>query len=498
MTNLKNLQLLSQNFTVLYVEDDIAVQRGMAEYLRNFFLAVTTANNGLEGLQAYEKESFDIVITDISMPKMNGLDMLQKIREYKPEQVILITTAHSNSDYMAEAIKIGVDGYVIKPFDYDQLNYELYKISERLEVMQENEAYKKSLQRMVEQKTAELSAMIQFQHDNYEKTLLAMVQLIEERDTYTAGHSQRVAKYSQMIAQKMGMSKEECEKVYEAGILHDIGKIVTPDVVLLKPTKLNALEYKLIQEHSEVGYRLLANIPMYQDLAQIVRDHHERCDGSGYTRGLQADEIHPLAKILMIADSFDAITTNRIYKGRKNLQEALADIASLGGTQYDGDAVKATLQALKDVVVDENINQLPYTDIEKERFAYFYKDNLTDLYSQSYLDVLLHQNSYEKKYKELHLVRLKNFSRYNQESGWKKGDAVLVKIAKSLQNCFNRSMVFRIFGDDFALLDNGECNMKEIEQKINAILHGTILESEILNISLDTPKSISVDDLEKL
>ena len=498
MINLKALQSLAKKFKVLYVEDDIAVQNALKEYLKNFFADVTTANDGAQGLEIYKNKEFDIVITDLSMPKMNGIEMLQKIRAINPNQALLITTAHSGSEYMSKAIKIGVDGYIVKPFDYEQLNYELYKISEKLEAMQENEAYKKSLQRMVEQKTAELSAMIRFQHDNYEKTLLAMVKLIEERDTYTAGHSQRVAKYSKMIAQKMGLSQKECEKVYQAGILHDIGKIVTPDVVLLKPKKLNDLEYKLIQEHPQVGYRLLANIPMYEELADIVRDHHERCDGSGYPRGIKADEIDRLAKVMMIADCFDAMTTNRIYKGRKTPKEALEEIERLSGVQYDGDAVKATLQVLKDVVVDKNINQLPHTEIEKERFAYFYKDNLTDLYNQSYLDVMLLQNSYEKKYKELHLVRLKNFSRFNKDSGWKNGDTVLVKIAKSLQNCFDLSLVFRIFGDDFALLDNGECNMKEIEKNINAILSDTIIEAEIVNLSLDPKKSLSVDDLEKL
>ena len=498
MNNLKELRSIAKNFKVLYVEDDVLVQKVMAEYLRQLFLEVQTANNGVEGLDAYKKTKFDIVITDLSMPKMNGIEMLKIIRKENSEQALLITTAHNEPEYMVEAIKIGVDGYIIKPFDYGQLNYELFKISEKLEKFAENEAYKKQLQRMVEQKTAEVSSMMHFEHDNYEKTLLAMVKLIEERDTYTAGHSQRVANYSKMIAQKMGISKEECEKVYKAGILHDIGKIVTPDVVLLKPKKLNDLEYKLIQEHPEVGYRLLANIPMYQELADIVRDHHERCDGSGYPRGIKGKEIDKLAKVMMIADSFDAMTTNRIYKGRKTCQEALDEIQSLSGTQYDADAVKAALHALKNVVIDENINQLPHTDIEKERFAYFYKDNLTGLYNQSYLDVVLVQNSYDRTYKKLHLLRLKNFSRYNKDSGWKNGDAVLEKIAKSLQACVELSMVFRIFGDDFAILDNGECNMPKVEEQIQAILAETIVKSEILELSLDTKKFITVDDLEKL
>lgn len=498
MISLKILHNLAKNLSVLYVEDDSAVQQSMAEYLRQFFLQVQTANNGFEGLDAYKKKKFDIIITDLSMPKMSGLEMLQKIREINAEQAILITTAHNEPQYMAEAIKIGVDGYIIKPFDYEQLNHELFKISEKLEKFAENEAYKKQLQHMVDQKTAELKSMIDFQHDNYEKTLLAMVKLIEERDTYTAGHSQRVANYSKMIAQKMGMSQEECEKVYKAGILHDIGKIVTPDVVLLKPKKLNDLEYRLIQEHPQVGYALLSNIPMYKDLATVVRDHHERCDGSGYPRGVQAKEIDNLAKVMMIADSFDAMTTNRIYKGRKTCQEALDEIQNLSTTQYDSDAVKAALLALKDVTIDENINQLPHTEIEKERFAYFYKDSLTSLYNQSYLDVVLTQNSYDMKYKKLHFLRLKNFSRYNKDSGWKNGDTILIKIAKSLQSCFDFSMVFRIFGDDFVILDNGKCNMTEIESQIKKILAKTIIESDIVELFLSVKETITVDDLDKL
>ena len=496
MTDLKQLQSLAQHFKVLYVEDDIAVQQAMAEYLRNLFSSLTTANNGLEGLQAYEKESFDIVITDLSMPKMNGIEMLQKIREHNPEQAILITTAHGGSDYMAEAIKIGVDGYIIKPFDYEQLNYELYKTSERLVKYQENEDYKKLLQDMVEQKTSELNSLMHYQQDNYEKTLLAMVKLIEERDTYTAGHSQRVAKYSQMIAKEMGWSEEECDTIYKAGILHDIGKIATPDVVLLKPKKLNALEYKLIQEHPEVGYRLLANIPMFAKLAQTVRNHHERCDGSGYPRGLKCDEIDKFAKVMMIADSFDAMTTNRIYKGRKNLQEALADIKSLSGTKYDADAVDGTMRALKGVKLDENINQLPHTDVEEERFAYFYKDNLTNLYNQSYLDAMLVKNTYDLQYKNLYFVRLKNFSVYNKIKGWKNGDAILQAFAKSLQ--FDVSKVFRVFGDDFVILDNGECDKQMIQKKLKKIVDKTSIQYDLLKIPLDAKKFISVDDLEKL
>jgi putative nucleotidyltransferase with HDIG domain len=492
------LQPLAKNFTVLYVEDDIFVQKMMTKYLRKLFLDVTTANDGLDGLSTYKSKKFDIVITDLSMPKMDGIEMLEKIRELNQDQAILITTAHNEPNYMIRAIKIGVDGYIIKPFDYNQLNYELYKISDKLKKFSENEMYKKQLERMVDQKTSELNALINFQKDNYEKTLLSMVEMIEERDTYTAGHSQRVAKYSKMIAKEMGLGEDECNKLYRAGILHDIGKVVTPDVVLLKPQKLNDLEYRLIKEHVSIGYKLLVNVPMFKELAEIMYDHHERCDGSGYPRGIKADEINPLAKIMMIADAFDAMTTNRIYKGRKNIQEAFDEILSLKGVKYDSNVVDAAIKALKDVIIDQNINQLPHTDIEKERFAYFYKDSLTNLYNQSYLDVILVQNSYELKYSKLYLVKLKKFSMHNEKNGWKSGDDILKKIAESLQVCIKEPVIFRVFGDDFAILDNDECKIAKAKVNLDTVLKDTVIEPEIISLSLLDEKVKSVEDLEKL
>jgi putative nucleotidyltransferase with HDIG domain len=498
MNILKQFKTLAQTLTVLYVEDDSLIRQEMAVYLKNLFSKVVVANNGKEGLDVYLQEPFDIVVTDLSMPVMNGIDMITKIREIKKEQAILITTAHSESSYMINAIKLGVDGYILKPFNFEQLNYELFKISEKLDAFKENEEYKRSLQRMVSQKTSELNAMIHFQKNNYEKTLLSMVEMIEKRDTYTAGHSKRVASYSKMIANEMNYEDEECEEVYRAGILHDIGKVATPDIVLLKPQKLNELEYKLIQEHAKVGYELLVGIPMFKSLSHIVRDHHERCDGSGYPRAIKCDEIHKLAKIMMVADTFDAMTTNRIYKGAKSVKKALAEIAGLSGTQFNPDVVNAALVVLADIKIDATINQIPDTELERERFAYFYKDRQTDLYNQSYFDVMAVQNSYDVAYTKLHIFMTKNFSKYNKENGWDAGDTILHKIASYLkENCLS-TMVFRIFGDDFVVLDNGECHCKEIKQGIDTILKGTIARCEMTSLDLFSHSIQSSKDLEQL
>lgn len=408
MIDIKALKAITQTFKVLYAEDDLSIQGSMSAYLKKLFAHVEIANDGLEGLEKYKEQNFDIVITDLSMPKMSGLDMLGKIRELNENQAILITSAHSESSYMMGAIKLGIDGYIIKPFDYDQLNYEIYKIAEKLKKYAENEEYKKHLREMVEEKTSEIKQMMEYQSQNYEQTLVSMVEMIEERDTYTAGHSKRVASYSKKIAQHMGLSEEECTKIYQAGILHDIGKVATPDSVLLNPKELNEIEYKLIQEHVEVGFKLLSHIPMFEPLAEIIHSHHERYDGNGYPKGLKADEIPLLSRIMTVADSFDAMTTSRIYKARKNVEEAIKEINALKSKQFHPVVVDSAVAVLKEVKIDENISQIPKTQLEEERFAYFYKDRLSNVYNQNYLEVVLMKNAYEKEFKYLDMFLLNN------------------------------------------------------------------------------------------
>lgn len=496
--DLKKLKVLTQSLTILYVEDDSTVQKIVQDYLLKLFAKVITANNGFEGLNIYKKKMFDIVITDLSMPKMDGLEMISNIRKLNSEQPILITTAHTDVKNMTTAIKLGVDGYIIKPFDYEQLNYELYKISQKIQKFKENSEYQKHLQELVESKTSELRLLMESQKKNYEHTLLSLVNMIDKRDSYTAGHSQRVAKYCKLIAKEMGYSLAECLEVERAGILHDIGKIATPDVVLLKPTSLNTLEYTLIKEHVNVGYEVIKEIPMFSKLADIVRDHHERCDGSGYPRGIKAKEIHPLALVMMVADTFDAMTTNRIYKGRKPVNEALEEIRSLAPWQYDKIVVEAASRVLKDIKVSSVINQLPSTPVEQERFAYFYKDSLTNLYNKNYLDVLLNQNQYDNQYTLIYYIKLKNFSRYNQENGWNKGNEMLKGVATILDKAITPRMVFSVFGDDFIILDSGKCDVLHLKKKLQNITKESGIKFTIRAIELSEYPSLCADDLEKL
>ena len=331
--------------------------------------------------------------------------------------------------------------------------------------------------------------------ENFEKTFESFVKMVEKRDTYTAGHSYRMADYAKLIAEEMQYSPQECELLHRASILHDIGKIATPDNVLLKPGKLSELEYSLIKEHVNASYEILSSIPMYKELADIIISHHERYDGKGYPHGLKGDEISPLAQIMIVSDAFDAMTTNRIYKGRKNIAEALEELQHCSGTQFDPNVVKSAVVALSSVQVENSINQLPKTDLEKERFSYFYRDQVTNVYNADYLKFILTQNHFNQEYACINTLYMHNFSIYNNKHGWTKGDELLCKFADYLTNLFPSTQIFRIYGDDFVLI-NREHTEIEMQQFKNLDI---LLEHNITITHRHTDLSVNdIDDLEEL
>ena len=284
---------------------------------------------------------------------------------------------------------------------------------------------------------------------NYEETILAFVNIIEQRDTYTAGHTIRVAEYCKKLAAALNIEQEEIKKLEKAAILHDIGKVATPDAVLLKPGKLNALEYDLIKQHAYAGFNMLSKIDMYQDLAEIIRYHHVRYDGNGYPRTASPDDVPFLSHIMVVADAFDAMTTNRIYKPRQTVPEALEEIEHYSGTQFHPKVVTAALDVLKDIKIEQT-SQTANSVLEQKRFSYFFCDALTELYNESYLQIVL--SNTDRKQNCLYLLLLSNFSQYNKREGWEKGNKLLIALSKALQEQFPQAMVFRYHGDDFVLL----------------------------------------------
>ena len=327
----------------------------------------------------------------------------------------------------------------------------------------------------------------------YEEYIYGLVNVVEKRDTYTAGHSTRVAKYAKLIAQEMNYSEHECNTIYRAGMLHDIGKVAVPDSVFLKPTRLSSREYALIQEHVVMSYEMLKNVSIFDEIRELVRNHHEHYDGGGYPRGLTGDDTPMLAQVLSLADSFDAMTTDRIYKGKKSIKEALLELARFSGKQFNPKVVQAALIALKDVIIDYSKHQNPKTMLEAERFSYFYKDSLTGVYNEYYLRSEL--NSFHQ-YKYIYWISLKNFHKYNKENGWSEGDKLLQELSDAiLYQSKDVSKVYRFYGDNFFILTNREEENSDLVLSIQDVLKKKMVDFRLKIVQLS---KINIDKMESL
>jgi putative nucleotidyltransferase with HDIG domain len=493
---LTELRERAKDIKLLYVEDEQSLREIMHTYLSKFFPSLDVAKDGQEGLELFNKNKYDIIITDILMPKLSGLEMATLIKQENENQNIVIVSAYSDTKDFIESIKLGIDGYILKPIDFGQLNKMLFKLVEKIDIFKENIKYQNNLQELVEIKTNDIKSLEESKIQNYKETIYALVQMIEKRDPYTGGHSHRVASYAKMIAHTLNLDEIICENIYQAGILHDIGKIAIPDNVLLKPSRLGDLEYTIIQEHVQIGVDMLSEIPLFKGLTEYIKYHHERYDGSGYPYGIVGDNIPFESQILAVSDAFDAMTTNRIYKGRKSVDEALEEIKGLSNIHFRNDVVDGALGALKDVIIDKQITQLPSTNIEKERFSYFYKDQVTQSFNANYLDLVLIKNSYNVEYKFLNIIGIHNLNIINEKEGWEGGSQYLIDVYNKLEELYKDFNIFRIFGDDYVILSKNKLEInKDILEKF-ICKEGISLEIEIYDIK--EKQIFSFHDLEVL
>lgn len=304
--------------------------------------------------------------------------------------------------------------------------------------------------------------------------------LVEEKDAYTSGHSKRVALYSSKIAKALGLEEQQQTLIYQAGLLHDIGKILTPESILLKPRKFNQREYTMIKRHAEDGEKMVSAISIFSSYSNIIRHHHERYDGKGYPDELAGEEIPLLSRIMSVADAFDAMTTNRIYKSRKTIEHAVEELKRCAGTQFDPRIVDKAIGVFIDSKELVTIAQAPEArTIHEERFAYFFKDALCGVYSSEYLNYFLNENKDTKRFQCCYFIQLHGMHFYNERFGWSLGDAALKEIALRIKALFSSEFVFRVFGDDFIVL-----NPLHVEINKEEILYRLCVGFEPIKISL--------------
>ncbi len=324
---------------------------------------------------------------------------------------------------------------------------------------------------------------------NYKEMVFSLNKAIEARDPYTAGHDSRVSKYATLIAKKLGISEKDIDCLQNASELHDIGKIETPDSILLKPGALNHIEYDIIKQHPKKGYEIISNVSFLKKEAKIILSHHERYDGSGYPNSLKEDEIPLLSQILSIADTFDAMTTNRIYKPAKSKEEALKELESLRNIWFSDKLITAAVSILKDYDISVDLHQhLPKNSLEEARFSYFFKDPMTECYNLEFLKYL-YITSEILDYTFLYTIAIHNFTEFNKILSWENGDILLSSIAKLLSNLYSTNMVFRVKGDDFIVISKKDINIYN-ELSKNLINKKGIISFEIKQLLIDKYNTI--------
>jgi response regulator RpfG family c-di-GMP phosphodiesterase len=326
---------------VLIVDDEPSVRKVLATLLLQAGVSCSAAANPHEALTMLEKTSFEAIISDLRMGATSGFELLKEVRAQYPQLAFLMATGVDDVRVGVQAMKEGADDYLLKPFDIDVVLASLQRALERKHLEREVENYRRHLEEMVSRRTQQLQAAMTELEKSHSATLEALGSAIDLRDGPTAGHSRRVLLYSIKIAEAIGGMEDQLESLGMGAWLHDIGKLAIPDSILLKPGPLSAQERQIMQRHVELGYDLVKGIPFLADAAEIILAHHERHNGSGYPRGLHGEAIPVPARIFAVADSFDAMTSDRPYRSALPVQTARSVIDAGRGELFDPEIVDA-------------------------------------------------------------------------------------------------------------------------------------------------------------
>jgi putative two-component system response regulator len=326
----------------LIVDDEPRLRQILTQLMRSDGFQCVEAANGLEALEHLRKLPITLVLTDMEMPKMDGIQLLKQVRERHPDVAVIMITGNADVETAVGALSIGAMDYITKPFQLKEVQARVHQALDKRRLIQENRDYQHNLEQKVN-----------VQQRRLEELFLAGVQslsaALEAKDPYTRGHSERVAAYSVAIAREFGLSAELIRQVELGGRVHDIGKIGVREEVLNKTGPLTPEEYDHIMTHPVIGWRILA--PLLGDAPRalnIVRWHHERFDGKGLPDRLLGQGIPLEARIVAAADTLDAITSDRPYRtSEKTLPMAVEELVRNSGSQFDPDVIKALLSVTK-------------------------------------------------------------------------------------------------------------------------------------------------------
>jgi len=345
----------TQPTRVLVVEDEKSIRVSVCEFLENAGYKADGAEDAKAAERKLARGDYDVVVSDIILPGASGIALLQRIRENAPNVQVIIMTGEPTLDTATDAVRAGACDYLSKPVGKEAILRSVANAArirqlddERRRLAEENVAYQRDLERLVQERTQKLEEALGNWKEATEGTILAMASAIESRDPYTAGHQQRVADLARAIARRMDLSDGEVSAVYFASLIHDLGKIRVPAEILSYPGKLPEHAMRLVREHPDEGFRILQKVKFPWPIAQIILQHHERMDGSGYPQGLSGEAICKEARILAVADVVEAMASHRPYRPALGIDAALEEIEKGRGRKYDAKVAEACVKIFRE------------------------------------------------------------------------------------------------------------------------------------------------------
>ncbi len=314
--------------TILIVDDEEIITYSLSMHLSlSTNLNIITSNDPVSALDEVKNNDIDLIISDYLMPKMNGIDFLLNVKKIKEDITMILLTGYADKENVIRAVnQVGVYYYIEKPWDNDNL---IKVIENGLEKASLIKQLKKKINELENSKDEinRLYNILQkdyrYQVESIENVMVSLAYIIEAKDKYTVGHTQRVSEYAVKLAERIGLEKERIDKLKMAGLIHDIGKIGVPEVILNKPGKLTDCEFELVKNHTVIGGNICKPLVNFSDLYDMIRHHHEKLNGSGYPDGLSGDEISLEARILSVADVFDALYSDRPYRSKLPLDKVI-------------------------------------------------------------------------------------------------------------------------------------------------------------------------------
>lgn len=326
---------------VLIVDDDAQVRDVLHQIFLSSGYRCLLAASGTQAVAAFRAHRPSLTVTDLKMPGMDGVAVVGALRAIDPDAAVMVLTGVPDMKTAIESLKLGAHDFILKPVNVEELMIAAERALERRQLLIERRQYQELLERRVDEATRDVQAAYTQLRDTYRATLETLGAALDSRDIGTEAHSRRVHGYAIATAREHGVPEGDLTDLAHGVLLHDIGKIGIPDAILLKPGRLTAEEWQIMQRHPEIGKRLIENIAFLKGAVPIVYCHHERWDGTGYPRGLCGEGIPLSARIFAVVDAFDAMTFDRPYSRAIPFAAAKAEIARCAGSHFDPAVVKS-------------------------------------------------------------------------------------------------------------------------------------------------------------